>query len=154
VRAQGANVRGWKSHTRIKWELLCTALKRRPFEAQGKQDRRTPKQFQLADPNIAVAHWMIVACSESGNFPGQPCTAGAYDARQDRSARRNVNFMLYYFGRNVRPKAGDSSRFFYFRHPSSASARIFRGTTLSCLPDHPHRIEVMRPCLPVGAGAA
>src|SRR6267154_5107513 len=44
--------------------------------------------------------------------------------------------------------------FFILGIPSSASARIFRGTTPSCLPDHSHRTEVMRSCLPAEAGAA
>ena len=131
-----------------KWKLLCTLQKRR-------QDRRTPNLLQFADPNIAVAHWMIVVLQRKRKLFRASRVRRAH-RMPGRTGRLDGMLILCYIvsvGTCVQ-KRETPPAFFILGIPSSASARIFRGTTPPYLPDHPHRTEVMRPCLPAGAGAA
>ena len=44
----------------------------------------------------------------------------------------NIHFLLYWLGKKLRPKAGDCSRFFYFRALFCGLRGFCRGTTPSC----------------------
>src|SRR6266436_8430594 len=50
-----------------------------------------------------------------GAFPARRRTAGARGGRSGLLARRSVNFLLYCFGRKVRPKSGRFLPLFLFR---------------------------------------
>src|SRR5712671_5394671 len=93
-----------------KWKLLSTLQKRR-------QDRRTPNLLQFADPNIAVAHWMIVVLQRKRKLFRASRVRRAH-MMPGRTGRLDGTLILCYIvlvGKCVQ-KRENSSRFFYFRH--------------------------------------
>ncbi len=71
--------------------------------------------LQWAEPDVAVAHWVIVVLQRERELfrPGRVRWSHVA-APWGRLARRSVNFLLYCSGRKVRPKSGRFLPLFLF----------------------------------------
>src|SRR5882757_8280354 len=113
-----------------KWKLLCTLQKRR-------QDRRTPNLLQFADPNIGVAHWMIVVLQRKRKLFRASRVRRAH-MMPGRTGRLDGTLILCYIisvGKCVQ-KRETPPAFFILGIPLRLPRGYLEATTPSCLPGH------------------